>query len=392
MFTIVLIIIYVAFISLGLPDSLLGTAWPVMQGDLGASFGAAGVISMVISGGTIVSSFLSGRVIKRFGTGKVTMISVAMTAIALFGFSFAPSFVWLCVAAIPLGLGAGSVDAALNSFVALHYKANHMSWLHCFWGVGATLGPIILSLFIAKENGWKKGYFTISIIQFCLVIVLFLTLPLWKKVKSRNETEEEKEEDIVVEKQNVYHIRGVKLALVSFVLYCATETTTGLWGSSYLVNHKGLSADRAALWISFFYAGITFARFLTGFLTMRFHNRILIRVGQIVCAIGTVFLILPLPTYFGVVGFILIGMGCAPIYPCMLHETPKRFGKGASQSIMGIQMAFAYMGSSFMPPILGFLVMKTNIVIFPYFLLVCALVMLLASEKLNGLLMKDNNK
>ncbi|MDF2820493.1 MAG: major facilitator transporter [Clostridiales bacterium] len=382
MFTILLVIIYLAFISLGLPDSLLGSAWPIMQTDLGVSFGAAGIISMIISGGTIISSFASGRIIKRFGTGKVTIVSVAMTAFALLGFSIFPSFIWLCIMAIPLGLGAGSVDAALNNFVALHYKANHMSWLHCFWGVGATTGPIIMSFFITKNNGWSNGYFAISMIQMSLVLILFATLPLWKTVEKKD-NKKEIEEEKNTEKINSFKIPGVKLALVSFVCYCATETTAGLWGSSFLVNQKGFSADEAARWIAIFYAGITVGRFLSGFLTMKFNNRVLIRTGQIICAVGAFILILPLPTYFAIVGLVLIGLGCAPIYPCMLHETPTRFGRSASQSVMGVQMAFAYIGSTLMPPILGFIAVKTSIVIYPYYLLALILIMLVGSERIN---------
>ncbi len=382
MITLILIIIYLAFISLGLPDSLLGSAWPVMQTDLSVGFSSAGIISMIICGGTIISSLFSGRLINRFGTGKVTFISVTMTALALLGFSVSPSFIWLCVMAIPLGLGAGSVDAALNNFVALHYKAKHMSWLHCFWGIGATSGPIIMSLFLANNSGWQKGYFTISLIQFFLVFVLFITLPLWK-ILENNDEEASNEEEKNTEKISPLKIPGVKLALVSFVCYCATESTAGLWGSSYLVNYKGLSVDAAARGISLFYGGITLGRFLSGFLTMKFNNRILIRFGQVICITGAVCLLLPLPTYFSLVGLTLVGLGCAPIYPCMLHETPNRFGKSASQSIMGIQMAFAYIGSTFMPPILGFIASKTSIVIFPYFLLLFMLIMLIGSEKIN---------
>src|SRR5471030_164792 len=386
MLTLLLTIIYLAFISLGLPDSLLGSAWPVMQIDLSVGMSNAGVISMIISGGTIISSLLSGRLINRFGTGKVTFVSVTMTAVALYGFSVSPSFIWLCIMSIPLGLGAGSVDTALNNFVALHYNANHMSWLHCFWGVGATLGPIIMSLFIAKNNGWKNGYFTIAMIQFSLVVLLFITLPLWKRI--------EKKDNVIVEEEkntrniSPFRIPGVKLALASFVFYCAIETTAGLWGSSYLVNYKGLSVAEAARWISLFYGGITLGRFLTGFLTMKFNNYILIRYGQLICIMGAVCLLLPLPTYFSMIGLILIGLGCAPIFPCMLHETPNRFGKAASQSIMGLQMAFAYVGSTFMPPILGFIASKTSIMIFPYFLLCYMLIMLISSEKINGFIRK----
>ena len=386
MITLILIIIYLAFISLGLPDSLLGSAWPVMQTDLSVGFSSAGIISMIISGGTIISSLLSGKLINRFGTGKVTFVSVTMTAIALLGFSAAPSFIWLCIMSIPLGLGAGSVDAALNNFVALHYKAKHMSWLHCFWGIGATSGPIIMSLFIANNSGWRKGYFTISLIQFSLVFLLFITLPLWKRFE-RSDEESSIDEEKNTEKISPLRIPGVKLALVSFVCYCAAEATAGLWGSSYLVN-KGLSPDDAAIGISLFYGGITLGRFLSGFLTMKLNNCMLIRLGQVICIIGAVCLLLPLPTYFSLVGLILVGLGCAPIYPCMLHETPTRFGTSASQSIMGLQMAFAYMGSTFMPPILGFIASKTSIMIFPYFLLCYMLIMLIGSEKINIFIQK----
>ena len=390
MITLILIIIYLAFISLGLPDSLLGSAWPVMQADLSVGFSSAGIISMIVCGGTIISSLFSGKLIHRFGTGKLTFVSVTMTALALLGFSAFPSFIWLCIMAIPLGLGAGSVDAALNNFVALHYEAKHMSWLHCFWGVGATSGPIIMSLFLAKNNDWQKGFFTISLIQFALVFLLFITLPLWKNLE-KNDSEVSSDDKKNTEKISPLKIPGVKLALVSFVCYCAAESTAGLWGSSYLVNYKGFSADDAARGISLFYGGITLGRLLTGFLTMKFNNRILIRSGQIICIIGAIFLLAPLPTYFSLIGLILVGLGCAPIYPCMLHETPTRFGTSASQSIMGIQMAFAYIGSTFMPPILGFIASKTSIAIFPYFLLFDMLIMLIGSEKINIFIRKRVN-
>jgi len=381
MLTLFLVIIYLAFISLGLPDSLLGSAWPVMQNDLSVSMSSAGIISVIISGGTIISSLLSSKLINRFGTGKITFVSVAMTAVALLGFSASSSFIWLCVMSIPLGLGAGSIDTALNNFVALHYKAKHMSWLHCFWGVGATLGPVIMSSFIAKNNGWRQGYFTISVIQFCLVFVLFITLPFWKKLEKNDNEVVEEEQD--AQKTSSLKIPGVKLVLVSFAFYCAIESTTGLWGSSYLVNYKGLTASEAAGWISLFYGGITVGRLLTGFLTMKFNNNTLIRLGQVICIMGAICLLLPLPIYFSMIGLILIGLGCAPIFPCMIHETPERFGKTASQSIMGLQMAFAYMGNTFMPPILGFIASKTSIIIFPYFLICYMIIMFISSEKIN---------
>lgn len=344
MTTFLLIIIYLAFISLGLPDSLLGAAWPVMQSDFGAPIEAAGYLFMTIAGGTILSSLVSGKVLKRFGTGKVTFVSVLMTACALLGFYFAPSIIWLFLCAIPLGMGAGAVDSGLNDYVATHYKAHHMSWLHCFWGVGATLGPVIMAQYISNQN-WGKGYLTISVLQFILVVILLFTLPLWNKVNSHITINKEPEEPKGVSfKENVEKVRplqmnGVKLALASFFFYCAVEATVGLWGSSFLVNVKGLTAATAAEWVSFYYAGITIGRLITGFVTFKMSNQMLIRMGQIIALTGAILLVLPLPSFFSVAGFIVVGLGLAPIFPCMLHETPARFGKKHSQAIMGYQMA-----------------------------------------------------
>ncbi|MBS4215255.1 MFS transporter [Neobacillus rhizophilus] len=392
MTTFLLIIIYLAFISLGLPDSLLGAAWPVMQSDLGARLDTAGFLFMTIAGGTIISSLVSGKVLKRFGTGKVAFVSVLMTACALLGFHFAPSVGWLVVCAIPLGLGAGAVDAGLNDYVAVHYKAHHMSWLHCFWGVGATLGPIIMAQFISDQNSWRNGYFAISGIQFALVIILFLTLPLWNRVeKNRNNDKNKAPEDSYdQDAKNVQplQIKGVKLALATFLFYCGVEATVGLWGSSFLVNVKELPAALAAQWVSFYYGGITVGRFITGFITFKISNLALIRTGQIIALVGAAFLFLPLPSIFSLVGFILIGLGLAPIFPCMLHETPTRFGKKHSQTIMGYQMAVAYTGTTFMPPLLGFIASQSTIGIFPICIVIFVAVMLLSSEKLNSLLKK----
>jgi len=398
MATFLLVIIYLAFISLGLPDSLLGAAWPEMQSDIGAPLDMAGYLFMTIAGGTIISSLVSGKVLKRFGTSKVTIVSVFMTACALLGFHFAPSIVWLFVFAIPLGLGAGAIDAGLNDYVAAHYKAHHMSWLHCFWGVGATIGPIIMAQFISKQHSWRNGYFAISGLQFVLVIILFFTLPLWNKVKHNshmalNEGAEEPkglsygeaDKDI-----KPLQIKGVKLALLTFLFYCGVESTVGLWGSSYLVNVRGLHAALAAQWVSVYYAGITIGRFITGFITFKIRNLTLIRMGQIIALIGAVILFLPLSANFSLVGFIMIGMGLAPIFPCMLHETPTRFGKKHSQTIMGYQMAVAYTGSTFLPPLIGFLATHSTIGIFPLCIVVFVAVMLLSSEKLNKLLKKRN--
>ncbi len=403
MATFFLIIIYLSFISLGLPDSLLGVAWPVMQLDIKAPFEAAGFVSMTVTAGTIISSLASGTVIRRLGTGKVTFISCLMTAASLFGFSFVPSLFWLILLAIPLGLGAGSVDSALNNYVATHYKAHHMSWLHCFWGVGATVGPIIMSQFIAKQNSWRSGYITVSVLQFTVAALLFFTLPLWNRsardANNRptdlNEDNEDKDVKVVSPiatngKLKILQIKGVKLALASFLFYCGTEATMGLWGSSFLVNVKELPAAVAAQWVSLYYAGITIGRLISGFVTMKISNTMLIRMGQIIALAGAAILLLPLPTIFSLMGFILIGLGCAPIFPCMLHETPARFGKENSQKIMGYQMAAAYTGSTLLPPFLGLIVSHSAMTLLPFFVLAYIAAMLLGSEKIN-ILMKVRN-
>ncbi|MTH54948.1 MFS transporter [Bacillus mangrovi] len=381
-----LLIIYLAFISLGLPDSLLGAAWPVMQQELGAPLEMAGLLFMVIAGGTIVSSLLSGRIIARFGTGTVTFFSGLLTAGALLGFYLAPSVVWLFVFAIPLGLGAGAVDTALNNYVALHYKAHHMSWLHSFWGVGATLGPIIMAQFISGQQLWRNGYLTISIIQFALAAVLLFSLPLWKKNSAASPDEAVPEESHVKPLQ----IKGVKLAMLSFLFYCGAEATVGLWGSSYLVNVKELSAAEAAQWVSLYWGGLTAGRFLTGFITFKLNNLTLIRYGQIIALAGAALMLLPLPLPFTLVGFVVIGFGLAPIFPSMLHETPARFGKTHSQTIMGYQMAVAYTGSTLLPPLLGFVASQTSIAVFPCFIAVCAVGMYVCSERLNGVVRQKN--
>lgn len=391
MSTFFLVIIYLAFISLGLPDSLLGTAWPVMRLDIDAPLAAAGIVSMTVTVGTILSSLASGTVIKKLGTGKITSISCLMTASALLGFSISPSLFWLIILSIPLGLGAGTVDSALNNHVATHYKAHHMSWLHCFWGVGATLGPIIMSNFISSGSSWRKGYLTVSILQFTLTVLLFFTLPLWnraEKAEAINENDistDENTNTVKASEVKPLQIKGVKLALISFLFYCGTEATMGLWGSSFLVQTKGLPAATAAQWVSLYYGGITLGRLITGFITMKVRNTKIIRTGQIIALSGSALLLLPLPSIFSLIGFLLVGLGCAPIFPCMLHETPVRFGKEHSQKIIGYQMALAYTGSALLPPFLGVIASKSTMMIMPLFVTIYILLMLLGTERINTL-------
>lgn len=381
--TVLLVIIYISFISLGLPDSLLGSAWPAINADLGVPLSYAGIVSMIISGGTIISSLNSERIIKKAGTGLVTAISVLMTAIALLGFGLSQNFWWFVVLAVPLGLGAGSVDAALNNFVALHYEARHMSWLHCFWGVGAATGPVIMSFFLTKSQGWNNGYLVISGIQFVLTVALFITLPLWKKANNgHNDLEEDKNTE-PHKFSELIRMRGAKEVLITFFCYCALEAMSGLWGSSYLVEIRGIQVEVAAKIVSLFYFGITLGRLFSGFLTMRFDNKTLIRMGQGAILLGVIITILPFGYITLVIGFTLIGLGCAPIYPSIIQETPARFGKELSQAFIGIQMAFAYMGSTFVPPLFGFIADNITLGLFPIFLFVILGIMALNSEILN---------
>jgi fucose permease len=372
--TVLLVIIYLAFISLGLPDSLLGSAWPSMYPNMGVPISYAGIVSMIIAGGTIVSSLFSDRVIRKFGTGLVTSISVLMTAIALLGFSVSREFYMLCIFAIPLGLGAGSVDTALNNFVALHYKSKHMSWLHCFWGVGAMTGPIIMSYFLERGYVFQTGYRTVAIIQFILVVILFVTLPLWKKTSSVNKAETDKvkfdrpeQEDKVISKKELLRLPGAKYALIAFFCYCSIESTTGLWGSSFAVITHSVQVETAAKWASLFFFGITFGRFLSGFITLKLNNRQMIYWGEALIAVGTIMIMLPFGQGTSLAGFILTGIGCAPVYPSLVHETPVNFGAKYSQSMIGVQMACAYVGSTFMPPLYGVLASQTGYWLMPFF-------------------------
>lgn len=379
--TALLVIIYISFISLGLPDALLGAAWPVMSGDLGAPLSLAGMLSMIVAGGTIVSSLMSERVIRRFGTGLVTACSVTMTAIALLGIAISSKLIGLCLFAVPLGLGAGAVDTALNNFVALHYKARHMNWLHCFWGVGATAGPAIMSLFLTMQGGWKLGYGSIGALQVLLVIALFVSLKLWKNATGPIQAAQAELKPSRF--TDTLRTPGVKPTMLCFFAYCALELTTGLWGSSYLVNAKGIPAASAAQWISYFYLGITAGRFLSGFLSMRLKNTAMIGIGMAVIGVGLVLVLLPFHPVFLQIGLALTGLGCAPIFPAMLHETPRRFGAALSQRLIGLQMASAYLGSTLAPLVFSAIVQYVDIALFPYYLVLMLGLMAVSSKRVD---------
>ncbi|MDY0289822.1 MAG: MFS transporter [Sphaerochaeta sp.] len=353
-----LIIIYVSFISLGLPDAVLGSAWPVMHVDLGLPLWSAGIIAATTSMGTVISALFSTKVIARFGTGKVTLTSVLMTALALVGFSFSHHIGLLLIFALPLGLGAGSVDTALNNYVALHYKARHMSWLHSFWGVGASLGPAIVALALALGYSYRGGYLAIGGLQLMLAIILALSLSRWRDQKVRGGHEESKGN------REVLKVKGVGSALMTFFLYCALEIATGLWATTYLVQVKGLDPTKAALWGGLYYIGITVGRMLSGFITFRVSNNQMTFGGLALCLTS---LLLFLSPNANVAGFalVLLGLGSAPIFPSMIHETPRRFGVGASQAIIGLQMATAYVGNTVMPPLVGALASTVGLVWLP---------------------------
>jgi fucose permease len=347
-----LIIIYISFISLGLPDSLLGSAWPSMYGSLGVPLSYAGYVSMIIAGGTVASSVLSAGIIRRFGTGAMTAVSVLMTSAALIGYSLAGSFAALCLLSVPLGLGAGSVDAALNNYVALRYEAKHMSWLHCFWGVGASAGPAVMSLCLMKNNSWGMGYLSIGAVQLCVAALLFASLPMWAG-SAPGKPGEPSGSAGGARYPVLLALPGVKHALATFFLYCSVEATAGLWGSSYLVAVRRMSPESAARVTALFYFGITAGRFASGFLTMRLGSRRLVRAGQALAACGAAVLLSPLGNSLAAACFFVMGLGCAPIFPSLLHETPENFGAVFSQPIMGLQMASAYIGTTFTPPLFG---------------------------------------
>lgn len=369
MFQLLLAIIYLAFISLGLPDSLLGAAWPSMYPEFQVPVSYAGIISMVIALGTVISSLMSDRLTKHLGAGLVTAISVAMTALALFGFSFSHSFWMLILWSIPYGLGAGSVDAALNNYVALHYKSRHMSWLHCMWGVGASAGPYIMGFALSHGQNWNGGYRYIGILQVILTFILFISLPLWKKEKKDAASESDATSDHILTLREIFAIPGAKSVMLMFFCYSAIEQTSGLWASSYLVLHKGVAPETAATFASLFYIGITIGRAISGFITMKLNDTQMIRLGQGIILLGVLALFLPLGSTISLIGFILIGLGCAPIYPCIIHSTPDHFGADRSQAIIGVQMASAYVGTCLMPPVFGLIANNITVALLPAYLI-----------------------
>lgn len=377
--TFLLAIIYLSFISLGLPDALLGAAWPNIYPEFQVPVSYAGMVSMIISFGTIVSSLQSDRLTRKFGTGMVTAASVAMTALALWGFSISHSFISLCLWAIPYGLGAGSVDASLNNYVALHYTSKHMSWLHCMWGVGTTIGPYIMGAALTGGATWNAGYRMISIFQIVLTAVLFWSLPRWKQ---ETDGSAEAQRGQALSLREILAIPGAKAIMLCFFCYCGVESTTMLWASSYLHLAKGMDAVTAASFASMFCIGITIGRGISGFIAMKLQDRQMIRMGQVIILGGIIVMLLPFGQTVSLIGFLLIGLGCAPVYPCIIHSTPAHFGTENSQAIIGVQMASAYIGTCLMPPLFGLLANHISIRLLPCFLLILLALMVHMHETL----------
>ena len=387
MVSLLLTIIYMAFISLGLPDSLLGSAWPVMRLELGAPISYAGIISMIISVGTIVSSLLSNRLIHKLGPGLVTAASVGMTAAALFGFSVSGSFALLCLWAVPYGLGAGAVDAALNNYVAVNYSSRQMSWLHAFWGVGVTVSPYIMSACLTGGLGWQAGYRNVSVLQILLTVILFAALPLWKRTAQEGESGETADTPLF----KAVRIPGVPFALLAFFGFCALETTAGLWASSYLVGARGIDAETAAKFTALFYMGETVGRIANGFIADRFGDSNMIRVGIVLTLVGIGMVLVPINTV-ALGGLVVVGLGAAPVYPCIIHATPYNFGTENSQALVGIQMASAYTGSTLMPPLFGLIAQHVSVGLYPFYLLIFAALMLVMTELLNRTVSGRNSR
>ena len=374
MFHLLIVIIYLAFISLGLPDGLLGAAWPSVYPELGVPVSYAGAVSMTVALGTIVSSLLSDRLTWRFGAGRVTAFSVAMTACALFGFSISREYWMLILWAIPYGLGAGGVDASLNNYVALHYSSRHMSWLHCMWGVGASVGPYIMGWVLSGGAHWSGGYRIVGILQVILTTVLFLTLGLWKDRRAEAENAQP------VPLKEVFAIPGAKEILVTFFCYCALEQTAALWASSYLTLSRGVERSTAAFFASMFFLGMTIGRGVNGFLTVKFDDKNLIRMGAAVIGLGIGAMLLP--GKVALAGLLLVGLGCAPVYPCIIHSTPANFGPQRSQALIGVQMASAYVGTLLMPPLFGLIADGIGAWTMPLYLLAILALMAAMHERM----------
>lgn len=381
MATLLLLVIYVSFIGLGIPDSLFGAAWPAIYQELQLPVSMASCVTLLISGCTVIASLLSAKIINRFGTAGVTAASTALTAAALLGFSLSANLAWLCLFAVPLGLGAGAIDSALNNYVALHYKAAHMSFLHCFYGIGVSISPYFMSLALSNGN-WRSGYRTAFLIQLVIAVITVLSLPLWKRVSAGKAAAEDMVPSKSLRISEMMRMPSVRTVWFIFICSCGIEYTCGIWGSTYLVQSRGLPMDAAAGIITFYYIGMALGRFLSGLLASKLSSWKLIFMGQGILIAALLLLILPLPPAAAGIGLFVIGLGNGPIFPNLIHLTPSNFGKDISQSVMGTQMAASYIGIMLIPPVFGLIAQPFGTGLLPCFLLVLFAIMLTATAVL----------
>ncbi len=382
MSTLLLAVIYITYIGLGIPDSLFGAAWPAVYTEFGLPLSAANAVTILTFAFTMIVSIYSAQIVKRFGTPLTTAVSTAMTAAGLLGTALAPNFFVVCLCTVPLGFGAGAIDAALNNYVALNYKATHMSFLHCFYGVGVSLSPYLMSLAL-KGSNWRGGYAYATVLQVIITVITFIALPVWAKA-CHSETEEKSGEEIkTLGIWQMLKMPKVRMACAVFMTSCGIEYTCGTWGSTFLVLAKGMSAQRAAATITFYYLGITIGRFLSGIIAAKLSSRRIIILGQCIVLLAIILLFLPLSYVFAALGLFLVGLGNGPLYPNLVHLTPDNFGRDISQSVMGIQMATASIGIMLIPPLFGLIAQVIGTWIFPLFLLILFIIMIIENTRLN---------
>jgi len=382
---IILLLIYLTFICFGLQDPVLGSAWPSIHEAINIPLSYAGYISMIIAAGRLISSILGVKVIGRIGTGLTSSLSALLLCVSLFGYSFSSSFSQLCIWSLPLSLALGFVDVALNNHVALHYKSKHINWLHCFWSIGASIGPVIMSFYLAGENNWNLGFRTIGIILCFLTVILFAALPLWKKNDALIASGGAVSRNAEIKKINyreLFSAPGINHSLIIFFCYISIQMTIVLWGSSFLVMEKNIVPTTAVIWISIYYIGLTSGRIISGFMTIKLNNRNMVRIGYAVIACGIIALLLPFSGFLAA-GFLVLGLGCAPVYPCLIHETPNFFGREKSQAVIGLQMASGNAGLLVIPPLFGKIASLINFKIFPFFLAALLVTSIIMFEALN---------
>lgn len=388
---VLLIVIYVVFIGLGLPDGVLGSAWPAIRQDLKLHVELGGLIAVVVTCMTILSSLATATLVKKLGVGLLLAVSTGLTAVALIGFSQVDSLVWLILFAVPLGLGAGAIDSALNNYVANHYDAHHMNWLHAFWGVGAAIGPIIFSAALVTSGGWHNGYSTLGWIQAGIVALLVLSLSLWSKVHQRKQThDDERVDPAEIKFGKLLKERAVFYTFIAFLFYVGIEVAVGLWVASYLTNVQSVAIEAAALWTGLYYAAITVGRALTGFISFKVPSKQMIRYGLIVALVGILLLVMNIAPAISVIGISLVGLGFAPIYPGLIHAAPERFGARKSAKIMSLQMVGGYLGASLIPPAIGLISGMTSLLAFAFIAPLMIACLILSTERVNSLVTKQS--